>query len=221
MKIGETRTINLKRKTAIEVKTNSTMPKLAFEVVPCTGKIPFELYYNGKKNQTKTLARRWKRHFIRNAEPGTYLLTFPGKKKKKKTFVTVYITSNPSRSKIVVPKKRKIRVFGKLTTCTNVTVAWMGSSVEQNYCLYKKKLAKGGQDSKRRRCLSPAERSEAERETCTSYSTPDSSRRAITYNVTGLQPDTWYRFDVYVRRGRSARVPYKSVKVKTLANCSS
>ncbi|CAG5133728.1 unnamed protein product [Candidula unifasciata] len=220
MKVGETKTINLKRKNTIEVTINTTLALLAFEVIPCAGRVPVVIYYNGKKNQTKTLVRRWRRFSIKKASPGTYLLTFPGKTKKK-TFVTVFVTSRASRSKIVLPEKRKIRVARRLTTCSNVTLTWMTSSVKQNYCLYKKKLKTDGQDSKRRRCLSPDERLHDKPVTCFSHTATDNVRRSVTYNVTGLQPNTLYRFDVYVKRGRSASVSYRNVRVKTLPQCVS
>lgn len=220
MKLGETKTINLKRKNTIEVTINTTLALLAFEVIPCAGRVPVEIYYNGKKHQTKTLVRRWRRFSIKKASPGKYLLTFPGTTKKK-TFVTVFVTTKVSKSKIVLPEKRKIRVSRKLTTCSNVTLTWMGSSVKQNYCLYQKKLKTNGQDSKRRRCLSPHERLDDKPVTCFTYAATDNIRQSVTYNVTGLQPNTLYRFDVYVKRGRSASVAYRNVRVKTLSQCIS
>ncbi|XP_012935600.1 protein NDNF [Aplysia californica] len=219
MKVGETKTVNLKKKKGVIFKLKRTVPKLGVEVIPCAGKTPFEITYKGKKIKSKTIVRRWKSHVIHNAKPGTYLMTFPGKRRKK-SYVTVYLTSTPTRSKLTLPKKTKIHVFEKLTTCSKVTLAWMGTDVEQNYCLYKKALNKKGQDSRKDSCMNAAERPTNDRQLCTSHSSQDPKRQVVAYNVTGLNPGTWYRFDVFVSIGNSASVQYRSVKVKTQEDCN-
>ena len=216
--IGETKTINLKRKKSISFKLTKTIPKLSIELIPCTGKLYFEIIHNRKKIKRKTLVRRWRSQILKNALPGSYRVTFPGKRRKR-SYVTIFLSDSPARSKLVLPKKDNIHVFDKLTTCSSVTIAWMGTSNQQTYCLYKKHIGEKSTESRRDRCLSAVERPEGEKDLCIGHSSLV-QRQVMERNVTGLVPGSWYRFHVYVTQpGTSAR-PLKSIKVKTLQQCT-
>ncbi|CAL1535931.1 unnamed protein product, partial [Lymnaea stagnalis] len=214
MRIGETKTLQLRQKRKVRLDLNAAVPRLAFEVLPCEGKVSFEIYRNGTIYLKKRVAKRWGRRLIQLAGPGVYLLTFP--RTIKKTFVTVSITSHSTRSKISFPDKWVIKVFEKLTTCSNVTLAWMVAKENQKYCVYKKKLRNSGADPHRKQCLSPDKRPETERDVCLfSNATSVGRREVMKHVVLGLSPGTLYRFDVFLSHGKSASVPYKSVKVRT------
>ncbi|XP_059166121.1 protein NDNF-like [Physella acuta] len=216
MQVGERKTIRLRHRHAVELKLNTTVSKLAFEMVPCNGKASVLLSYNGRTIQRKTPLKHWYRRLIPVARPGTYLMTFLGQ--TNRTFVTVSITSNVTQSKIAQPKEYKIKVYNSLVTCSNVTLSWEITSVNQKYCIYKRKLNRG-RDSRRRRCLCAEKRPATDRIDCINARAKTAEPSNTVYNITDLSPNTQYRFDVYVSRGQSASVPYRSVKVKTKAHC--
>ncbi|KAH9514344.1 hypothetical protein Btru_028811 [Bulinus truncatus] len=212
MKVGETKTIKLNYQHRIVLYLNTTLGKLSFEVLPCEDRVPVEIHHNGRRIQRKTLVKRWHRRVVHSADPGIYILTFP--RIKKKTFVTVTIKANTTRSKIVLPRKFLIKVSKKMTTCSSVHLEWTAANIKQKYCVYHRRVRKT--DQLRRRCMSLEKRPMKERVVCFfSNTTRDAESQKMTYDVQGLKPDTRYRFDVFVSRGQSSSVAYKSVTMRT------
>ncbi|KAK0055956.1 protein NDNF [Biomphalaria pfeifferi] len=217
MMLGETRTFKLKYQHKVVLHLNTTVSKLAIEVMPCEGKVPFTIYHNGRRIQRKTLVKRWHRRLLQTAQPGTYILSFPSL--KKKTFVTISIKANFTRSKLVLPRTFLIKASRKTRSCSSVMLEWTAASVKQKYCVYKREIKQ--HDLLRRRCMNADKRPANERVSCIySNSTTLDTGQKMFYNVQDLKQATRYRFDVFLSRGQSASMSYKSVTVKT-RHCNS
>lgn len=214
---GERKTLKLKKGNVPQMVTfdaKHQMALLSVELGVCAGKIPFEIYHNSKLVH-RSIVKRWKRVRMKNVLPGTYTFKFP-RLQRRKSFVSVYVTSRPSD--LTVPRNMSIKVFDSMTTCTNVTVAWMGTHKKQKYCLFVKEASQI-RSLKRHRCSSVVDRPKSERVLCVRYRNRDVNKAVMSGTITGLKPLTNYVVDVYLSRGRSGPVAYKSVKVRTKARC--
>ncbi|XP_076443825.1 protein NDNF-like [Babylonia areolata] len=214
---GERKILTVKKSNVpqkVTFKAKRQIALLSVELGVCPGKIPFEIYHNSTRVH-RSVVKKWKRVRMKNVLPGTYLFKFP-RLKRKKSFVSMHVTSKPSA--LTLPRNMSIKVFDSMTTCTNLTVAWMGTHKKQKYCLYVKEASKI-RSLKRHKCSSAADRPKSERVLCKRYKNSDISKAVMVHTVTGLQPDTKYVVDVYLSRGRSGPVAYKSVSVKTKAGC--
>ena len=221
MNVGQTKTVNLKRRDSVVFKIQKVIKKLGIWIMnPCSKKTKFEIFRNGEKLKSKTARGRHKFFKIRQAKPGTYTMTFP-EAVSRKSFVTISLTSSSKRahSQLTLPKKDKVIVWNKIKTCNHVTVSWLATRQEQTYCLYRKSLSPTGFDPRRDRCVSSTERPEEELYGCDVIASDDPHRQPVVRNVTGLDPATWYRIDVYVSYKGSPSVPLRSAKVKTLERC--
>ncbi|KAL8618289.1 hypothetical protein ACOMHN_061134 [Nucella lapillus] len=214
---GERKVLIVKKDNVPQIVTfqaKQFMARLSVELGVCPGKIPFEIYHNNTRVH-RSVVKKWKRVRMKNVLPGNYLFKFP-KLKRKKSFVSMHVTSRPSA--LTLPLNMSIKVFDSMTTCTNLTVAWMGTHKKQKYCLYVKEASKI-RSLKRHKCSSVADRQKSERAMCMRYKNSDITKAVMSGTVSGLQPNTKYVVDVYLSRGRSGPVAYRSVTVKTSANC--
>ena len=215
---GERKLLKLKNDNAssqtVTFEAKQHMTLLSVEFAVCAGKIPVEIYHN-RQRVHRSVVRRWKRVRMKNVLPGTYAFRFP-RSKRRTSFVSVYLTSRPAA--LTLPRDMSIKVFHSMTTCSNVTVAWMGTHKKQKYCLYVKEAAHI-RSVKRHSCSSMADRPRSERVLCTRYRNADLDKAVMTGTITGLKHNTRYMVDVYLSRGHSGPVAYKSVKVRTKAGC--
>ncbi|KAK7113126.1 protein NDNF-like isoform X2 [Littorina saxatilis] len=210
---GGRMTLKLKQDNVPQMVTfeaKERMPLLSVEFGVCAGKIPFEILHN-KKLVHRSIVRRWKRVRMKNVLPGNYTFRFP-RLKRRKAFVSMHVTSRPSL--LTLPRDMSINVYQPMTTCTNITVAWMGTHKKQKYCLYVKELSEI-RSLKRHRCSSANDRPKSERVLCMRYRNRDVNKALMKSTITGLKPRTTYVVDVYLSRGRSGPVAYKSVNVRT------
>jgi hypothetical protein len=203
---------NLPQIVTFEAKQH--MPLLSVELGVCRGDVPFEVYLNNKWKHT-AIVKRWKRVNMENVVPGVYAFRFP-KLHRRKSFVSMHVTSRPSV--LTLPRDRSIKVFEGMSTCTNVTVAWMGTHKKQKYCLYVKEAAKI-RNLNKHKCANVAERPRSERVLCTRYRNRDVSKAVMSATISGLKPATKYVLDVYLSRGHSGPLPFESVSVQTKDAC--
>ncbi|PVD38814.1 hypothetical protein C0Q70_01437 [Pomacea canaliculata] len=214
---GERKTLKLQKKDAAQAvvfEAKHRLSSLALEFRVCTGRLSLEIFHNTTLIHTST-AKRWKRVQMKNVLPGDYVIKFP-KLHKRKTFVSIYVTSKPS--KLTLPRDTTIKVFDNLTTCSNVTVAWMGTNRKQKYCLYVKDRAEI-RSLKRQKCSEMDARPTSERVLCTEYRHKDVNKAVMSATVSGLKPNTHYILDVYLSKKHSGPVVYDSAQVRTKSAC--
>lgn len=214
---GERMTIKLKQDQLPQTLTfeaTEPMPTLSVELGVCTGDVPFEVYHDDKLVHSSTV-KRWKRVRMKHVLPGVYAFKFP-ELQRRKSFVSVYVTSRPSE--LTLPRDMSIKVFEGMTTCHNVTVAWMGTHKKQKYCLYIKEASEI-RSLNRHRCSSVSDRPRSERVQCTRYRNRDVSKAVVSATVSSLKPGSRYVVDVYLSRGHSGPVPYQPVHVRTKDGC--
>lgn len=214
---GERKTFKLQKEVTPPVilfEAKERLRSLSFELQVCTGNVPFEIHYNGKLIH-KSLATHWKRVRMKNVLPGRYMVKF-SPLSKRTSFVTVSVTSKVSR--LTLPSDLSIKIFDNLTTCNNVTVAWMGTDRKQKYCLYVKDVSEIV-SLKRHKCAQMSTRSAKEVVKCMHYRNKDTSKAVMSAVVTGLKPSTQYVLDVYLSKGHSGPVAYKTVKISTKPAC--
>lgn len=216
LSIGETKTISLAKNKGFEINISQNVAKLQFEMLPCAGqKVNFVLTDSRKKRRKHGKLRHWKRIVFKNAKPGVYHMTFPGKRRKS-SFVTVSLVSKINKSNIKLPMVRSLKVQDK--TCNNVTLKWMAPTTSHEYCVYRHILDKDMKNYRHHACLSPSERPLSERVLCTTYepqSLMSSEYIRQTSTIRGLKASTWYRFDVFLRTGQSIMIPFRGIKEKT------
>ncbi|KAK7456521.1 hypothetical protein BaRGS_00039377, partial [Batillaria attramentaria] len=207
---GERKMLKLRKDTVpqrVLYEAKQRMALLSFELGVCAGRIPFEVYHNNTLIH-QSVARRWKRIRMKNVLPGQYAIKFL-RLKRRKSYVSVYATTKPSI--LTLPHNMSIKVFDSLTTCSNVTVAWMGTHRKQKYCLYYKEASQI-RSLKRHRCTQMDARPKSERVMCTRYRNRDVSKAVMSKTITKLKPDTQYVLDVYLSKRHSGPVAYKTVK---------
>ncbi|XP_067672455.1 protein NDNF-like [Haliotis asinina] len=204
------------RSVSVKLVLTKQVVKGVLELKACRGVLPFEILYDNKRIH-KSEVRRIKIVRMKNLPAGTYIIRFKGKRKRKRS-VMVFFTESGRYRPPRLPMDYRIKVFNTLTTCTNVTLAWMGNTVKQKYCLYKKELV-NNQKVRKHRCSDPGHRSDKEKVFCTRFRHRQPSKAVISKTVTGLKPDTNYLFDVYVSRGNSASLVYLNQQVRTKTQC--
>ncbi|XP_048248110.1 protein NDNF-like [Haliotis rufescens] len=204
------------RSVSVKLVLTKQVEKGVLELKSCRGVLPFEILYDNKLIH-KSAVRRIKIVRMKNLPAGAYILRFKGKRKRKRS-VMVFFTESGRYRPPRLPVDYRIKVFNTLTTCTNVTLAWMGSNVKQKYCLYKKELV-DNQKVRKHRCSDPGHRSDREKVFCTRFRHRQPSKAVISKTVTGLKPGTNYLFDVYISRGNSASLVYLNQQVRTKTQC--
>ncbi|XP_041364173.1 protein NDNF-like [Gigantopelta aegis] len=193
------------------------MSSVVLELKSCRGVLPFEIVSSHIKT-FKSVIKRTKIVRMKNLPAGRYTVRVKGNKRRRRYVQIYYTTRQFKYRKPRLPSDPSIKIFENLSTCNSVTVAWMGSDVKQRYCLYKKEVSEFKRKN-RRRCSDPETRSRKERVVCVRFRHRDKDKAVITHTVRNLRPNTGYVFDVYVSRGRSGYLSYRSAFVRTKSKC--
>ena len=193
------------------------MSSVVLELKSCRGVLPFEIVSRHIKT-FKSVIKRTKIVRMKNLPAGRYIIRVKGNKRRRRYVQIYYTTRQFKYRKPQLPSDSSIKIFENLSKCNSVTLAWMGSDVKQRYCLYKKEVSEFKR-KKRRRCSDPETRSRKEKVVCVRFRHRDKDKAVITHTVRSLKPNTGYVFDVYVRRGGSGYLAYRSAFARTKSKC--
>ncbi|KAH3869359.1 protein NDNF-like [Dreissena polymorpha] len=188
----------------------------------CSGKVNVEIKgVNG--TLLKAGVKGTKVLNITDAPQGQYLITIQLKTVRYKTSVHVSMVARKKLLKVpILPEDRTVKVFDNLSSCSSVTVAFIGTSTKQTYCLYKTEISKENSTSisqKLNECGAYSRvKTVSQKIMCKKFKySKENAVLAIT--VTNLKSDTSYIFDVFVNRGKYFTFLYNSIRTKTSPSC--
>uniref|UniRef100_H3BBP8 Protein NDNF n=1 Tax=Latimeria chalumnae TaxID=7897 RepID=H3BBP8_LATCH len=188
----------------------------------CLQKVKLQILQNGKIATSERI--EGVRHFqVSNNTGDKHLIILKGGKKGP-GLLKIYATTRPHEQPFPsVPRGTSLKVFDKLTTCSSVTVAWMGTKKRNKYCLYLKpleetldlQLTRWHQNS----CLGPGNRLKKEKVICKHLHGQNIHSSIIAERVEGLEPGKMYLLDVYVTGQTKHTFKYPGRIVRTRLSC--
>lgn len=227
LKEGKIRTVvfsRRKRKFSYMFQVKKSTRDVHLAISSCSGTLNVQVkgtngsVYNSRLKSSKVLT-------FKALKPGKYNIAL-SKKVTRKNEVYISVSTKRKIAKIPdKPEEKTVKVFDYLTTCESVTVAWKGTDVKQNYCLYKTELPSSrGNSSSISKKLDECGalnrlRNGAQKITCKNFKYRSQDNAVLAITVTNLKQDTSYIFDVFVSRGKYFTFPYNSVRTKTKSVC--
>ncbi|GCB61370.1 hypothetical protein scyTo_0014324 [Scyliorhinus torazame] len=136
--------------------------------------------------------------------------------------VKILVSTRPNKAFFPrLPGNLKLKTFDKLRTCNSVTVAWLGTQEQNEYCLYKREIKDQVEKEikKPNRCFGPERRDVSEKVSCKYFYKLNTQHAVAVQKVTGLKAGTTYLFDVYVFGHRGHSLKYQSKVIKTRKAC--
>ncbi|XP_030069039.1 protein NDNF isoform X1 [Microcaecilia unicolor] len=140
------------------------------------------------------------------------------------SLVKLFATNTPySLPFLSLPADPHLTVSSDVSTCSSVTMSWLGTQESNKYCIYMRnieenldlRLIRKHQNS----CLSPNARLEAERIVCKCFQGTSPWKTVVQENIEGLKPGKLYLIDVYMFGQNNYVFKYPSQVVKTWDLC--
>ncbi|XP_071829310.1 protein NDNF-like isoform X2 [Apostichopus japonicus] len=225
LKDGKLRMSSVRRTNPVKIfnfPVGTTPQTVQIALQPCSQYVMLEIYRDNELVRESTV-RRLKTFQIKKT---TGQLTIKVKSRRKKiTHFRIFGTTNPDKYPFPsLPRDSRIKVFKNLRQCNSVTLAWLSTKEDSQYCLYKREdRKKTSPDVKPTTdlCHAPEMRKKSEKVLCRTVIGAETNLEVLTEAVSGLEPDTTYVFDVYVTKLGVGQQPlaYKSKRVRTKRVC--
>jgi hypothetical protein len=198
-------------------KVNKPAKEVLLGVHVCGGKIRFQIRTKKKKVFSRRI-QNYKEFTLKNLPKDIYSVKIKGSKKGRSE---VRFTLTTKKNKYRYPRLPKdTKVTSLNSTCENVTIAWLGETKRQKFCIYKTELSE--EESKRRpkidQCSSEIDKA-SELVFCKRFK--NHNQQLLRETIDGLKANHNYRIDVIVRRSGSSKffLRYDSLYVKTENKC--
>lgn len=216
-KINEHKFTKPKQRLTMEFKVNKPTKEVLLGVHVCGGKIRFQI----RNKKKKVFSRRIKSHkefILKDLEKGTYTVRIKG---SKKVGGDVRFTLSTKRNKYRFPRLPKdTRVTTLNSTCENVTIAWLGETQRQKFCVYKTELSEGklNRRPKHDQCSNEIDKA-SELVFCKRFK--NHNQQLLRETITGLKANSNYTIDVVVKRNGNSKffLRYDSLHIKTEKTC--
>ncbi|KAJ8022366.1 Protein NDNF [Holothuria leucospilota] len=225
LKDGKLRVSSVRRVNPLKIfhfPVGDTPQTVQIAVQPCSQYVTLEIF-NGDELLRESVVRKLKTFRIKKT---TGELTIKVKSRLKKVahfrvFATTNLDKFPFPS---LPRDTRINVYKNLRQCNSVTLAWLNTKEDSQYCLYKRedrKRTSPGSKVETDQCHAPDMRKKNDKVLCRTVVGDETNLEVLTEVISGLDPDTTYVFDVYVTRlgvGQQS-LAYKSKRVRTKRIC--
>lgn len=224
LKDGKHKTVVFRKRKSVRAylfKLNSVAKDVHIVVYSCKGYIDVE-FKNRNNTFHKSKVKGLKKLTLKNIQPGNYILKLSRPVRRRQN---VYILVSTKSKKVrvpVLPDDTTVKVFDYLTSCNSITVAWMGTTTKQEYCLYKTEINNSSLSTpykKLTQCGATKRRRSAQKIICKKFKHRKKDHAVLAITVTGLHPGTSYIFDVFVKKGKEVSLPYNSVRTETSPHC--
>ncbi|XP_051897306.1 protein NDNF-like [Pristis pectinata] len=185
------------------------------------GKIYVRIERNGKVMVSESTENL--KHFQLNGKSKARYIIGIKSMGPSEVLVKILVSTRPNKPLFPrLPDSLKLKSFDRLRTCNSVTVAWLGTSEQNRYCLYKREI--GGQQLERERnkqnwCFGPETRRVSEKVGCRHFHHLNPQRAVAVEKVMGLKAGTTYLFDIYVIGHKGHSVKYQGKVIKTRKAC--
>lgn len=191
---------------------------------PCSQYVMLEIYRENTPTPVRSLTVRRLKTFQIKKTTGQLTIKVKSRRKKIKHF-RLFATTNPDKYPFPsLPHDSRIKVYKNLRQCNSVTLAWLSTKEDSQYCLYKRedrKRKSTGEKPVVDQCHAPEMRKKSDKVLCRTVMGAEAKEEVLIEAVSGLEPDTTYVFDVYVMRlgvGQQS-LAYKSTRVRTKRGC--
>ncbi|XP_062926248.1 protein NDNF-like [Mobula hypostoma] len=194
--------------------------KVQFTFHSC-GKIYTRIERNGKAMVSESIENL--KHFQLNGKAKARYIIGIKSMGPLEVLVKILVSTRPNKPLFPrLPDSLKLKSFNRLRTCNSVTVAWLGTSEQNRYCLYKREIGEQQLERERKNqswCFGPEARRVSEKVGCKHFHNLNPQRAVAVEKVTGLKAGTTYLFDIYVIGHKGHSVKYQSKVVKTRKAC--
>lgn len=232
LKEGKLTAVHLKRSIAersFVYHLQRTSPEVSVQIHPCSGQLNVSIQAErGTLIQSVGNVTHLETIRLRNARPGQYVIRVVKEGRPRSSSFRIFASPDPAQSPYpALPKDLRLKTFEKLNTCNSVTVAWMGTSRRQKYCLYALPVSgvatKTGTTPPQRpsydRCLGHGDRPKTEKLLCRHFRAANDRKSVMTETIRKLKPRTTYQFTVYAVKSGGISLPYEHLTVKTKDTC--
>lgn len=232
LKEGKLTAVHLKRSIAERsfiYHLQRRSPEVSVQIHPCSGQLNVSIQAErGTLIQSLGNVTHLETIRLRNARPGQYIIRVAKEGRPRSSSFRIFVSPDPLQSPYpALPKDIRLKTFEKLNTCNSVTVAWMGTSRRQKYCLYTlpvsavaSKTATPQQTKPSYdRCLGHGDRPKQEKLLCRHFRATNDRKSVMTETIRKLKPRTTYVFTVYAVKSGGMSLPYEHLTVKTKDSC--
>lgn len=202
----------------MEFRVSKPAKEALLGVQVCGQKVRFQIRTKKKKWFSRKI-QNYKEFTLTDLPKDTYTIKIKGSKKGGGE-VRFTLTTKKNKYKFPsLPKKTSVTSLN--TTCENVTIAWVGETRRQTFCVYKTELseAQSGLRPKIDQCSSEIDKA-SDKVFCKRFRN-HRQQHALQETVTGLKTGRHYRIDVTVIRNKRSKMflRYDSLYVKTEDTC--
>ncbi|NWU95503.1 NDNF protein, partial [Upupa epops] len=195
--------------------------KIQFTFQLCRGQVQVHIAKNGKKVASENISGL--RYFSLKGKLLDMYLVQMRSTEEYNSSVKVQVSPQFHKPLFpLLPETLKIKSFSKLRTCSSVTIAWLGTQEESEYCVYKKRIEEDQvwmELQSADRCSGPESRHRSEKVLCKYFYDINPQRAVTTETIKGLDAGMLYLFDVYLFGPSGIPVRYHSKVVKTRKKC--
>ena len=224
LKDGKHKNVVLRKRKSVKAylfKLNSAAKELNIVVHSCTGYIDV-LFKNRNSTFHKSRVKGLKKIVLNNIQAGSYILKLSRPVRRRQNVYVLVSTKSKKARVPVLPDDTTVKVFDHLNTCNSITVALMGTSNRQEYCLYKSEINNTSPSvpyKKINQCGATKRQRSSQKIICRKFKYRKKTRAVLAITVTGLSPGTSYIFDIFVNKGKAISIPYNSVWTETSPHC--
>lgn len=202
----------------MEFRVSKPAKEALLGVRVCGQKVRFQIRTKNKSWFSRKV-QNYKEFTIKDLPKNTYTIKIRG---PKRVGGEIKFTLTTKKNKYKFPSlPKKTSVTSLNITCENVTIAWIGETRRQTFCVYKTELseAESGLRPKIDQCSSEIDKA-SEKVFCKRFRN-HRQQHALQETVTGLKAGRHYRIDVTVIRKKSSKMflRYDSLYVKTEETC--
>ena len=208
-----------KETVVYEYKLKKPAKEVLLVVHSCSGKVNIKVSSKNKRQIFRARVKDMKTFILKDLPRDKYYIHVRNSKKGRR-HVRLLLTKKPA--KFQYPKlPNDTRLVALNVTCSNVTLAWLGETDRQTFCIYKTEVSASVRKKRRRsrhdQCVNETDKS-GELVECTNFR-HHKSKPLLQKVISGLMPNTFYKIDIHVKRrgnkhkGTSLR--YDSLLIQT------
>lgn len=200
--------------------------ELLIVLEPCYGEVSVVVTKDGASLNRTLVRDNLVTIVVRNVTKGLYTIKVKTRDYSSASF-RLLVTMDPERNPYPdLPVDTGLLVLDRLVSCQSLTVAWLTTPTQQQYCVYVAKVTRRSSSSSSfsdqphqlptfNKCLTARHRRKAKKVACKHTAAREEASSATMETVRGLEPGEQYVLEVYAKKKGGRRVMYQRTTAMT------